>query len=64
MNRVDVIFSCLCVVVLFQTLARAEYVAKELNDTLRVDVSQGIALYIANDEANVTLSLSSLFESK
>lgn len=64
MNRVDVIFSCLCVVVLFQTLTRAEYVAKELNDTLRVDVSQGIALYIANDEANVTLSLSSLFESK
>lgn len=64
MNRVNVIFSCLCVVVLFQTLARAEDVAKELNDTLRVDVSQGIALYIANDEANVTLSLSSLFESK
>ncbi|XP_012249133.1 uncharacterized protein LOC105682026 [Bombus impatiens] len=61
MNRVDAIFSCLCIVILFQTLARAEDVAKELNDTLRVDVSQGIALYIANGEANVTLSLSSLF---
>lgn len=64
MNRADAIFSCLCIVILFQTLARAEHVAKESNDTLRVDVSQGIALYIANGEANVTLSLSSLFQSK
>lgn len=64
MNRVDAIFSCLCIVIFFQTLARADDVAKELNDTLRVDVSRGITLYIANDQANVTLSLSSLFESK
>ena len=64
MNGVDAIFWCSCVVIVLQTLARAENVASMANDSLRIDVTRGIALYVGDDEASVTLSLSSLFESK
>ncbi|KAK1129647.1 hypothetical protein K0M31_019361 [Melipona bicolor] len=62
MNGLDAIFWCSCVVAVFQTLARAEDVASKSNDSLRIDVTRGIALYVGDDEASVTLSLSSLFE--
>ncbi|KAK9298741.1 hypothetical protein QLX08_008042 [Tetragonisca angustula] len=62
MNGLDAIVWCSCVVIVFQTLARAEDVASKSNDSLRIDVTRGIALYVGDDEASVTLSLSSLFE--
>lgn len=64
MNGLDAIFWCLCVVAVLETLARAEDVASKSNDGLRIDVTRGIALYVGDDETSVTLSLSSLFESK
>lgn len=64
MNGLDAIFWCSCVVIVLQTLARAEDVASKSNDSLRIDVTRGIALYVGDDETSVTLSLSSLFESK
>ncbi|XP_017884384.1 uncharacterized protein LOC108627586 [Ceratina calcarata] len=56
MNGVGTIFRCLC----FATVLVNIVHAGDSNDTLRIDVSKSVALYIGNDEASVKLKLSSL----
>ncbi|OAD54293.1 Protein lethal(3)malignant blood neoplasm 1 [Eufriesea mexicana] len=62
MNRLEVIFWCLCITVVFQNSNGAEHVSKYFNGTLRVDIARGIAMHIANNEASITLSMSSLLK--
>lgn len=64
MNRLDAIFWCLCIAVVFENSNGAEHVPRDLNGTLRVDVARGIALHIANNQASITISMSSLLNGK
>lgn len=64
MNKVDAIFWCLCIAIMYQTLTRADHAAKDSGNALRIDISRGIAVYVTNNEATVRMSMSSLFKSK
>ncbi|XP_016915365.1 uncharacterized protein LOC107999847 [Apis cerana] len=62
MNKVDTIFWCLCIAIMYQTLTRANHTAKDSSNALRIDISRGIAVYVTNNETTVKLSMSSLIK--
>lgn len=64
MNKVDTIFWCLCIAIMYQTLTRANHTVKDSSNALRIDISRGIAVYVTNNETTVKLSMSSLIKSK
>lgn len=62
MNELKVVFWCLCVAIVFENFVRAEHDARDLNKTLRVNISRAVTLYVADDGARVTLRMSSLLK--
>ncbi|CAK9798766.1 hypothetical protein ANTPLA_LOCUS1763 [Anthophora plagiata] len=64
MNRAETILWCLYYTIVFGCIvARTEQCCtKDLNSTLRFNISRGIVLYVTNDEACVTLRISSLLK--
>ncbi|CAL7932915.1 unnamed protein product [Xylocopa violacea] len=60
MRKLEAIFCCLCVAIALGNVVNAKHDVNGSNETLRIDLSREVTLYVANDAASLTLKMSLL----